>query len=102
MAPSSACSASILCGGARNVGSAGVCLRAIESIAAMVPIRGFACGRFAVTQHRGSLYDGGTVWALATVDATTHVLSIVERGGNGKPSLRLSPLLTVRGRGIDT
>src|SRR5215471_5716155 len=72
MAPSRACSASILCGAARNVGSGAGCLRAVESKTGMVPVRAIArCGQFAArasnsaiarsqlaTQHRASLNNG--------------------------------------------
>src|SRR6202166_2785273 len=112
IAPKSACSASILCGGARNAGSAawGACLRAAESNGAMVPIKRFACGRFAVgrfgfgkssvTQHRGSLNDSGTL--PQTPRATTHALSLIERRRLGKPCLRLSPLLTAPKSTVDS
>src|ERR1700733_4385005 len=110
MAPSSSCSTPMLCGNIRFGGSDGGCLRASESICAMVPIKRFACGRFAVgqwgvgrssvTQHRGSLNDSGSL--PQTPHATTHTLSLVERHRLGKPCLRLSPLLTAPQSTVDS
>src|ERR1700683_1025299 len=87
MAPSKPCSASMLCGGVRNLGSAGACLRAVESNGGMVPINRFACGRFAVgrnclsefadTQHLCSLDD-------AKLPDAKPFLQIAPESGEGK------------------
>src|SRR5215472_3948253 len=100
MAPSKACSASILCGAVRKVGSGATCLRAVESKTGMIPVRAIArCGQFTargrnspiarsqlVTQHRGSLNNSsGYVGVTA---ASFDNLA----GGQWKPRLRLSPV----------
>jgi hypothetical protein len=71
-------------------------LRAVESNIAMAPIKGFGCGRFAVTQHRGLLNDGANFRnEPAHLKKTARTSSIVERGADGNAPLRLSPLPTV-------
>ena len=114
IAPSSACSASMLCGSVR-IGSAGISFRTVESVCAMVPINRFACGRFAVgwgclsecaaTQHLSSLDDAKLPDAKPFLHfvpesgsrkglTATLVLSIIQQRRDGKSSFWVSPLRT--------
>jgi hypothetical protein len=62
----------------------------------MAPIKGFGCGRFAVTQHRGLLNDGANIRNSQPAHLkTTRTSWIVERSADGNDPVRLSPLPTV-------
>jgi hypothetical protein len=76
-------------------GSAGSCRRAVESNIAMVPIRGFGCGRIWVTQHRGSLNDSVTFTLCDRRIDAMRTLSIVEPDAEANARSWLSPLHTM-------